>query len=272
MLPSWNPDRLGQKIPFNCALCGGRRMGKSTAVSDLLTRLHSKFELVICLGSAACNPTLKMQLELWYDERFFFSEWSCPLMQKLLVQQEELKSSGVTRNVLILVDDVVLTSKAEEQLCHLAMRGRHFNISLMCCSVSYTSIPKSCRRSLDVLLLFSCPMSGDLQTLTWEFTRDSEMARFAVNNLGEHECLVLETLTKKQCLYVWRANLTTARTLGLSAPCGPQISEGSETPSENPSSPRPDSTLSPSDCIRVSAESQPDTSERKLRPRRTRNS
>ena len=137
-------------------------MGKSTAVSDLLTRLHTQFELVICfVGSASCNPTLKMQLDLWYDSRFFFSEWSCPLMAKLLIQQEDLKSQGVTRNVLILVDDVVLTSKAEDQLCHLAMRGRHFNISLMCCSVSYTSIPKSCRRSLDVLLLFSCPMSGD---------------------------------------------------------------------------------------------------------------
>ena len=141
-------------------------MGKSTAVSDLLTRLHSEFELVICfVGSAACNPTLKMQLQLWYDERFFFSEWSCPLMAKLLIQQEDLKSRGVTRNVLILVDDVVLTSKAEDQLCHLAMRGRHFNISLMCCSVSYTSIPKSCRRSLDVLLLFSCPMSGGFANL-----------------------------------------------------------------------------------------------------------
>ena len=157
-----------------------------------------------------------MQLELWYDPRFFFSEWNVALMAHLLQQQEDLKRRGVTRNVLVLVDDVVLTSKAEDQLSHLAMRGRHFGISLMCCSVSYTSVPKSTRRSLDVLLLFSCPMSGDLQTLTWEFTRNAEMARFAVNNLGEHECLVLETLTKKQALYVWRANLTTPQTLGLS--------------------------------------------------------
>ena len=49
-------------------------------------------------------------------------------MAKLLIQQEDLKSQGVTRNVLILVDDVVLTSKAEDQLSHCAMRGRHFNI------------------------------------------------------------------------------------------------------------------------------------------------
>ena len=248
-------------------------MGKSTAVSDLLTRLHTQFELVICfVGSASCNPTLKMQLDLWYDSRFFFSEWSCPLMAKLLIQQEDLKSQGVTRNVLILVDDVVLTSKAEDQLCHLAMRGRHFNISLMCCSVSYTSIPKSCRRSLDVLLLFSCPMSGDLQTLTWEFTRDSEMARFAVNNLGEHECLVLETLTRKQCLYVWRAKLTTARRLGLPDPSEQKTSEDCERPEENPASRPRGNTPVPSDCTPVSVRNRSGTEVRTLPPHGTQNS
>ena len=226
-------------------------MGKSTAVSDLLTRLHTKFDLVICfVGSAACNPTLQMQLELWYDSRFFFSEWNIALMSHLLQQQEDLKRRGVTRNVLILVDDVVLTGKAEDQLSHCAMRGRHFSISLMCCSVSYTNIPKCCRRSLDVLLLFSCPMSGDLQTLTWEFTRNAEMARFAVNNLGEHECLVLETLTKKQSLFVWRADLTTRQTLGLS---DPELSEkpvSSDSLVENPVEPHPNRKSSSSSRIR----------------------
>ena len=66
-------------------------MGKSTAVSDLLTQLRTSFDLVICfVGSAACNPVLKMQLELWYDPRFFFSEWNPTLMAHLLEQQENL--------------------------------------------------------------------------------------------------------------------------------------------------------------------------------------
>ena len=225
-------------------------------MSDLLSRLHTSFDLVVCfVGSASCNPTLKMQLELWYDPRFFFSEWNVALMTHLLQQQEDLKRRGVTRNVLILVDDVVLTSKAEDQLSHLAMRGRHFGISLMCCSVSYTSVPKSTRRSLDVLLLFSCPMSGDLQTLTWEFTRNAEMARFAVNNLQEHECLVLETLTKKQALYVWRANLTTPQTLGLQVPAESQTSGADGTREESPAPPRPAEKPVSSDRTRSSANS-----------------
>ena len=189
-------------------------------------------------------------------------------MAKLLIQQEDLKSQGVTRNVLILVDDVVLTSKAEDQLCHLAMRGRHFNISLMCCSVSYTSIPKSCRRSLDVLLLFSC-LSGDLQTLP---TRDSEMARFAVNNLGEHECLVLETLTRKQCLYVWRAKLTTAKRLGLQVPSEQKTSEDFERPEENPASRHQGSRPVPSDCTQVSVRNRSGAEERTSPSHETKNS
>ena len=33
------------------------------------------------------------------------------------------------------------------------------------------------------------------------------MARFALNQLREHECLVLETLCKKQSLFIWKAVL-----------------------------------------------------------------
>ena len=128
------------------------------------------------------------------------------LIEKLLTQQEELKLGGTTRNVLILMDDVVLNSDADEQLAHMAMRGRHFNISLAMCSVSYTSLPKRARRSLDCLLVFSLPMQSDLQVLTWEFTQQAKMARFALARLDDYECLVLETLQKRQKLYVWKAD------------------------------------------------------------------
>ena len=86
-------------------------------------------------------------------------------MDALLKQQETLKLKGVNRQVMILVDDIILSGKDEDALSHLCLRGRHFNISVMACAVSYTTLPKRCRRSLDVLFLFSCPMSGDCQIL-----------------------------------------------------------------------------------------------------------
>ena len=116
--------------------------------------------------------------------------------------------AGKPRRVLILVDDVILNSDADHQLAHMAMRGRHFSISLMMCAVSYTSLPKRMRRSLDVLLIYSIPMRGDMLVLTQEYCQgNNNVARFMLNNLGDHEALVLETLTKRQQLYTWKADL-----------------------------------------------------------------
>ena len=170
--------------------------------------MSEKFDLVLCMvGSAACNPVLQALLTEHWDPRFFFSEWDPELMERLLHQQETLQITGRQREVLILIDDVVLTSKAEDQLAHMCMRGRHFRVSICMCAVSYTSLPKRARRSLDTLLVFSCPMKGDLQILTWEYCQNQSMARFAMNSLKDFQCLVLETLEKRQCLYLWRADL-----------------------------------------------------------------
>ena len=49
MLPEWDPARLAAKTPFNLALIGGRRMGKSTAVTCLLDLMKSRFKLVVAL-------------------------------------------------------------------------------------------------------------------------------------------------------------------------------------------------------------------------------
>ena len=78
------------------------------------------------------------------------------------------------------------------------------------------------------------------------------MARFAVNNLGDHECLVLETLTKKQSLFVWRADLTTPETLGLSAPSESKTLASDETPEESPEAVRPEDTHASSGRTRFS--------------------
>ena len=172
--------------------------------------MSSKFELVVCfIGSAACNPTIEAMMERFWDPRFFFSEWDQHLIDKLLVQQETMKKQGRDRHVCILVDDVILSSGAEEQLAHMALRGRHFNISLCMAAVSYTSLPKRVRRSLDILFCYSCTMQGDRKILMWEYAGNANMAQFMLKNLGDHECLVLETNRRRQELKIWKAGLLT---------------------------------------------------------------
>ena len=163
--------------------------------------MSKKFDLVVAfIGSAACNPVLSEIMNQHFDPRFFFSFWKPELITKLMEQQEALGSER--RSILILVDDIILSGKAEEQLTHLAMRGRHFGISLMMCAVSYTTLPKKARRSLDVLLVYSLPMQGDMKVMTWEFAHKNSMAEHVLRNLGEYEALVLETLQRRQQLFI----------------------------------------------------------------------
>ena len=212
MLPLWDPARIIRRMPFNLALVGGRRQGKSSACSHLVAMMKTKFDLVIAfIGSAAANPVLyQLMIEHW-DPRFFFSRWNTKLVDCLLKQQED--AGPDKRSILILVDDVILNGPAEEQLAHLTMRGRHFGISLMMCAVSYTTLPKKSRRSLDALMVFSLPMQGDLKILLWEYASHNSMAEHALKNLEEHTCLVLETLERKQQLFQWKADLLTVQTL-----------------------------------------------------------
>ena len=216
--------------------------------------MSNQFDLVICMvGSASCNPVLEALLHEHWDDRFFFPQWDNAMMAKLLKQQEFIQSRGQRREVLLLIDDVIMGSQAEDQLAHMCMRGRHFRVSVCMCAVSYTSLPKRSRRSLDTLLVFSCPMKGDMQILTWEYCQNQQMARFAMNSLKDYQCLVLETLEKKQSLFVWTADL-----IGLDPePANESLPERgkSETESspeidaEHPPDPRQTYNASPSSGI-----------------------
>ena len=146
-----------------------------------------------------------------WDPRFFFDNWNQPLVDKLLAQQQKLLKEGKERNVLILMDDVILGSKAEDQLSHMCMRGRHFRISVFMCAVSYTSISKRARRSLDYLLCFSCPMTGDRKVLSWEYASNSRTADFGLKNLRDNECVVFTT--GEQQLHNWKAELILESTI-----------------------------------------------------------
>jgi hypothetical protein len=174
--------------------------------AHLVNLFRKSFDLVISFsGSESCSPELQEVINKHFDPQLVFSKWNQKVIDKLIEQQYELKKQGRSRHVLILMDDIILDSCADFSLANMAMRGRHFDISLMCLSVSYTSIDKRIRRSLDCLLLFSCPMSGDMKILCHEYTRSPSTAQFCLNSLEEHTALVMQTMTRRQRLYQYRA-------------------------------------------------------------------
>ena len=206
MFERFDPHTIRNRLPVVLAAVGARRSGKSCALMNLVWRLFDHYAMVVAfVGSAACCPTLEamMRSHPTWDERFFFDKWNQPLVDKLLAQQQDLGRAGVNRPVLIIMDDVILSGKAADQLSHMCMRGRHFNISVMMAAVSYTSISKRARRSLDYLLCFGCPMTGDRKVLSWEYAHNARLADFGLKRLELHQCLVFET--GKNELRNWRA-------------------------------------------------------------------
>ena len=213
-------------------------MGKSTLVTHLL-KVSRQFDLVISfVGTSACSPEMRELLETRYDPRFQFAEWNQSLMDKLMTQQEALKAQGIQRQVCILIDDIILSGKDEDALSHLCLRGRHFNISVLACAVSYTTLPKRCRRSLDALFLFSCPMAGDAQILCSEYAQKSRMARYLLQNLPEWTCLVMETLERRQKLNFYRVPIDCPSEKTPASPVSSQdeIAVSSDSPEQRPTS------------------------------------
>ena len=88
MLPSWNPDRLGQKIPFNCALCGGRDgLRAAAALTDLPPDIVSRPKLP---AGTATSPTLLA--ELLTELRPRAQEWTSrtPRLERILRKQPDM--------------------------------------------------------------------------------------------------------------------------------------------------------------------------------------
>ena len=81
-------------------------------------------------------------------------------------------------------------------------------------------------------------MKGDMQILTYEYCQNHGMARFAMNALKDYECLVLETLEKKQSMFIWKAQLLGAgcQNTELSSPSESQIEDVDDSRQEH----RPD--------------------------------
>ena len=236
---------------------GARRQGKSVLVADLLHYLFKSEQLDLCfcfVGSATCNPVYKSILNEYADDRLFFPKFCPQMVERLCDQQEALTREGRVRSVMLLVDDVVLTPESRELLCNCATRSRHFQLSIMFASVSWTMLPKTCRRSLDILFLLAMVSQGDAYLLSREFAR-SDDALWALKRLPPYTSLVVEcSCGGNQVLQQYTARFLNQQLQEVSAhqTQSADVSSESKTPSSGPfdaeasqSEHRPHTTLGP---------------------------
>jgi len=158
-----------------------------------------------------CNPELHdFMVEQGY-EYFQYNTWNGDLMKNLEAQQLQLIRQGRKRNVLIITDDLVLNHDDKVSLEHLCCRGRHFHVSVLMLSVSYSNFPKTCRRSCDFIFLFSLGCQSDRELLLTEFSHKKATAEYYMSAICKepYTCCVLNLNEKEQTVYKYRAPYST---------------------------------------------------------------
>ena len=203
MLNNWDPTRILKKKPFVCAMIGNRRSGKSTTQSWLLQNILNKdFDLYISFaGAISCSPETRDFFLSRGMEDMMFDRLSVKFLKILMKQQERHKVLGKRRQVLLLLDDAELTREDEMFLGVFCTRARHFDVSIIQCSVSYTLLKPNFRRSLDILFLFSMGMYSDRYLMLREFSNNPKLSLYAMQELEQFQCLVQEKDHESKLFY-----------------------------------------------------------------------
>ena len=198
-LESIKLEKFYEKLPICAAWLGFRRSGKSMSASLVVKYLVSRnaFKRVILfIGNDYCNPELVAIVKKKFDERLIFHSYSEELLLKILDQQEQLRKISEDNTLLIIWDDCY-TKKGRhyEAMNKIMQSGRHFLISSFVICVSWSDICTSCRRSLDIVVMYSNITLSDTQFLTRSFLNRNliEKARYALKTNPLYQGLVIET-------------------------------------------------------------------------------
>jgi len=192
-------ERFYERLPLCASWIGFRKSGKSFSLSLVVRYLVSRGafkRIILFLGNRFCNPELVQLVEKHFDARLIFSAYSEELLQKILDQQEKLRTLSEDNHCLIVFDDVYSAAgRHGPGMNKLFQSGRHYLISCITSCVNFYDIAPSARRSLDFCVLFSNITRADTLFLTNQFLNKGliETARFALRTNKLYCGLVIET-------------------------------------------------------------------------------
>ena len=151
------------KFPSMLLNVGRSGSGKSTVINYMMTTdkfLLNFFDKVYLFSPTAKLDDLAKHLKL--KDEFLITNPSEERLEKILSKQESMiKSQGIEKvgkssKVLIIFDDIVSNQNflKSSAMIKLATMGRHFLISSIINTQSYTKIPRAIRLQANALILF----------------------------------------------------------------------------------------------------------------------
>ena len=156
-------NKIINKFPSMLLNVGRSGSGKSTVVNYMMTTpnfLKGFYDKVYLFSPTAELDDLAQHLKL--KKEFLITKPTEEKLEKLMNEQETLiKRSGIEETgrkskVLIIFDDIISNPQflKSDAMIRLATMGRHFLISSIINTQSYTKVPRAIRLQANALILF----------------------------------------------------------------------------------------------------------------------
>jgi hypothetical protein len=169
--------KLIPKHPFRLLLSGASGSGKSTVLLNLLKRFYVNddgsqyFDKIYAIG-----PTVKFD-DLWKEldipEEQLIEKPTVEILEKIYKDAEtQVKAKGIDQSdkILIAFEDIISHAKfmRSKEFLKAYVMGRHYGISTMVCTQSFTKVPRACRLQCTQIAFFPSSQS-EMMLMNEEF-------------------------------------------------------------------------------------------------------
>jgi len=156
------------KHPFRFLLSGASGSGKSTLLLNLLRRFYiddfnnSYFDNIYAIGPTVKFDDLYKNLDI--PDKNLISKPDVSFLQGLYNEKEDtIKAKGIDKATkdLVIFEDIISHKKFmnSTEFLRAYVMGRHYSISIMVCTQSYTKLPRACRIQCCNVAFFPSQMS-----------------------------------------------------------------------------------------------------------------
>lgn len=165
--------------PFRMLLSGASGSGKSTVLLNLLKRFYvrndgsdeSYFDKIYAIGPTVKFDDLWKELDLPDDQ--LVEKPTTELLEKIYGEQEsQVKQKGIDNadKVCIVFEDIISHAKfmRSKEFLKAYVMGRHYGISTMVCTQSFTKVPRACRLQCTHVVFFPSSQS-EMMLMNEEF-------------------------------------------------------------------------------------------------------